>query len=172
MDSILREGTILPLPPHQPLASFTIEELRRGCQKAVIRDKNLSADRIRLQSFTRMSYPYMIEMDEPGVLERWNMDPDCMMTHPNGQCIFVFSYNHVVHAVHLSTQKLLWSLQLGSRSWKIPFEEDVHPHSFFPFSLEFRGEKEVIIVGVTTSRYAMAPSYQTSVTNPAKNVHP
>jgi hypothetical protein len=153
VDSIIRECTILPLTPHQPLASFTIEELRRGCQKAVIRDKNLSADRIKLRSFTRISYPYVIEMDEPGVLKRWNMDPDCMMTHPNGEYIFIFSSNEVVHAVHLSTPKLLWSLQLGRRSWNaIPFEEEVHPHSFFPFSLEFRGEKEVMIVGITTSK--------------------
>ncbi|PVG04939.1 hypothetical protein CPB86DRAFT_778251 [Serendipita vermifera] len=148
LHSIIRQRAHLPLATHRPLESFTVEELRCGCHRAVIRDRELSMDEVKLQSCTKISWPYLRHEAEAGEHLDF-VDPeqaaDMFNIHPNGEWIFLFSTTHVMRVFHVRTRKMVWSSPLGGAHWLVDNNgEDPLPSPF----INFMGDSKAMMVNV------------------------
>ncbi|PVG04941.1 hypothetical protein CPB86DRAFT_778253 [Serendipita vermifera] len=158
MHSIIRQGALLPLTTNRPLESFTAEELRCECHRAVIRDRNLSMDEVKIQSCTRISWPYIQQGPEPELYIEDRVDPnvagEMFTVHPNGEWIFLVSSTYVMRIFHVRTQRILWSSSLSGGYWLVD-NEGMDP---LPYPMiEFVGESKVLMVNLYIHEYATLP---------------
>ena len=111
--SVLREGVIIPLPSLRPLASFSPLELGIAARRAVYREHNLSLQRPKFHSYSRLIWPFSrprtsAEGNDPCAganLETSNsLDVFWIISlHHNGEWYFTFSKDFILRVLHLRT---------------------------------------------------------------------
>ncbi|PVG04944.1 hypothetical protein CPB86DRAFT_778258 [Serendipita vermifera] len=154
LETIHRQGVILPLPSHQSLKSFSAEDLHHGAHRATIRDRNFTNPDAKLLSHSLVDWSFVqSDARSQEFVDRFKeepMDTNWMhLTHPNGDWIFLVSPNHVLRILDLRTKAIAWAGQLGN----VGIDADESESLSATFALDFRGDEEVVIAMVVKNRY-------------------
>jgi hypothetical protein len=130
----------LPLPSHRPLSSFTAEELYRGVQQAVVRERNLSSPVVKLKTYSRITWPYSREgsQDETSELNENHM-PTSYLLHPNGDWIFLITADGIFRILSSRSGKVAYIQDLKEPGTGIPSE------AFTVMALEVKNDSEVLL---------------------------
>jgi hypothetical protein len=137
-----------------------VEELGCKSHAAVIRDRNLSRDNIKLCSYRKIIWPPIPsdgEQDDEAIAsenifrrEERPLQASAMhLMHPNGDWLFLFSSAHVLRIVYLRTGMLACTLRMSGTGWEERGVIQGAPNG--TFALDFRGDTEVLLVEIYTS---------------------